>query len=232
MRKIPQFIVKKLLQFKEKCAILLLYKNRDDESGFQGKATLKFCLGTFCVSPPPQKGAAMSDEIKNPTEKKPYRAIRTRNAGRGIADRVREIIQPTADELGYYLWDVEYVKEGADFILRVTIDSDEGITIDDCEAMSRAIDPILDLHDPIPDQYLLEVSSPGIERELTRDDHFELCVGEKVEVRLFAPVDGSRVWVGILGERDAEGNIPVETAGITRVFERTAVSKIRTVFDF
>ena len=232
MRKIPQFIVKKLLQFKEKCAILLLYKNRDDESGFQGKATLKFCLGTFRISPPPQKGAAMSDEIKNPTEKKPYRAIRTRNAGRGIADRVREIIQPTADELGYYLWDVEYVKEGADFILRVTIDSDEGITIDDCEAMSRAIDPILDLHDPIPDQYLLEVSSPGIERELTRDDHFELCVGEKVEVRLFAPVDGSRVWVGTLGERDAEGNIPVETAGVTRLFPKATVSKVRTVFDF
>ena len=227
MRKIPQFIVKKLLQFKEKCVILLLYKNRDDESGFQRKATLKFCLGTFFPGPPPQKGDTMSDEIK-----KPYRAIRTRTAGRGIADKVREIIQPTADELGYYLWDVEYVKEGADFILRVTIDSDEGITIDDCETMSRAIDPILDLHDPIPDQYLLEVSSPGIERELTRDDHFELCVGEKVEVRLFAPVDGSRVWVGILGERDAEGNIPVETAGVTRLFPKATVSKVRTVFDF
>ena len=178
----------------------------------------------------------MSEENKTPAEKKPYRAIRTRNAGRGIADRVREIIQPTADELGYYLWDVEYVKEGADFILRVTIDrfdeTGEGITIDDCETMSRAIDPVLDEHDPIPDQYLLEVSSPGIERELTRDDHFELCVGEKVEVRLFAPVDGSRVWVGILGERDAEGNIPVETAGVTRLFPNATVSKVRTVFDF
>ena len=138
--------------------------------------------------------------------------------------------------LSYYLWDVEYVKEGADFVLRVTIDrfdeSGEGVTIDDCEAMSRAIDPVLDQHDPIPDQYLLEVSSPGIERELTRDDHFDLCVGEKVEVRLFAPVDGSRVWVGILGERDAEGGIPVETAGVTRVFARNTVSKVRTVFDF
>ena len=174
----------------------------------------------------------MSEENKNPADKRSFRAVRTRSAGRGIADRVREIITPTADELGYYLWDVEYVKEGADFILRITIDSEEGITIDDCEAMSRAIDPILDQHDPIPDQYLLEVSSPGIERELTRDDHFDLCIGEKVEVRLFAPVDGSRVWVGILGERDAEGNIPVETAGTVRTFERSAVSKIRTVFDF
>ena len=175
----------------------------------------------------------MSDQ-KNTTanQNKPLRAVRTRSSGRGIADRVREIITPTADELGYYLWDVEYVKEGADFVLRVTIDTDEGITIDDCETMTRAIDPVLDEHDPIPDSYLLEVSSPGIERELTRDDHFDLCVGEKVEVRLFAPVDGSRVWVGILGERDAEGNIPVETAGTVRAFPRNAISKVRTVFDF
>ena len=173
----------------------------------------------------------MSDQ-NNASQNKPLRAVRTRSSGRGIADRVREIITPTADELGYYLWDVEYVKEGADFVLRVTIDSDEGIGIDDCETMSRTIDPILDEHDPIPDQYLLEVSSPGIERDLTRDDHFDLCVGEKVEVRLFAPVDGSRVWVGILGERDAEGGIPVETAGTTRLFPRESVSKVRTVFDF
>ena len=173
----------------------------------------------------------MSDQ-NNASQNKPLRAVRTRSSGRGIADCVREIITPTADELGYYLWNVEYVKEGADFILRVTIDTDEGITIDDCEAMTRAIDPILDEQDPIPDSYLLEVSSPGIERELTRDDHFDLCVGEKVEVRLFAPVDGSRVWVGILGERDEEGNIPVETAGTVRAFPRSAISKVRTVFDF
>ena len=151
---------------------------------------------------------------------------------KGVVGAVARIAEPLVESLGYFLWDVEYVKEGADFILRVTIDNDEGITIDDCEAMSRAIDPILDQHDPIPDQYLLEVSSPGIERELTRDDHFDLCIGEKVEVRLFAPVDGSRVWVGILGERDSEGGIPVETAGVIRVFPKAAVSKVRTVFDF
>ena len=166
---------------------------------------------------------------KNP---KPLRAVRARTTGRGIAERVREIITPTADELGYYLWDVEYVKEGADYILRVTIDNDEGITIDDCERMTRAIDPILDEHDPIPDSYLLEVSSPGIERELTRDDHFDLCIGEKVEVRLFAPVDGSKVFVGILGERDEEGNIPVAMGDTTRTFPRASIAKIRTVFDF
>ena len=149
-----------------------------------------------------------------------------------VTDLTAQLAQPLVEAAGCSLWDVEYVKEGADYILRVTIDNDEGITIDDCERMTRAIDPILDEHDPIPDSYLLEVSSPGIERELTRDDHFDLCVGEKVEVRLFAPVDGSRVWVGILGERDAEGGIPVETAGVTRLFPRETVSKVRTVFDF
>ena len=152
--------------------------------------------------------------------------------GTSVAETVRALAEPLAESMGCWVWDVEYVKEGADYYLRITIDSAEGITIDDCERMHRAIDPILDEADPVPDAYLLEVSSPGIERELTRDDHFALCVGEKVEVRLFAPVDGSRVWVGILGERDEEGNIPVETAGVVRAFPRNAISKVRTVFDF
>ncbi len=170
----------------------------------------------------------MSDKASAPTPK----PVRARQSGRGVADRVRTIIEPVADELGYYLWDVEFVKEGADYILRVTIDHNEGITIEDCERMTRAIDPILDEHDPIEESYLLEVSSPGIERELTRDEHIALCEGEKVEVRLYAPVDGSRVWVGILGKMDAEGNIPVDTAGIVRSFPRAAIAKMRTVFDF
>ncbi len=171
----------------------------------------------------------MSDQ-QNPAERR--RAPAARRSGRGIAELVRTIITPTADELGYYLWDVEYVKEGADYILRVTIDNDEGITIDDCERMTRAIDPILDLHDPIEDAYLLEVSSPGIERDITRDEHFALCEGEKVEVRLFAPVDGSRVFVGILGAIDEDGLVPVDTAGTTHRFPRSAIAKIHTVFDF
>ena len=171
----------------------------------------------------------MSENKKQPT---PLRATRVPGQSRGrIAERVREIITPTADELGYYLWDVEYVKEGADWVLRVTIDTDEGITIDDCERMTRAIDPILDETDPIPDSYLLEVSSPGIERELTRDEHFELCTGEKVELRLYAPVEGAKIWTGTLTGL-ADGKVTVDVAGTPREFERAAISKIRTVFDF
>lgn len=80
---------------------------------------------------------------------------------KSVALHVRELVAPTADELGLKLWDVEYVKEGADYVLRITIDSDEGITIDDCERFHRAIDPVIDEDDPIENSYKLEVSSPG-----------------------------------------------------------------------
>ena len=92
---------------------------------------------------------------------------------KSVALHVRELVAPTADELGLKLWDVEYVKEGADYVLRITIDSDEGITIDDCERFHRAIDPVIDEDDPIENSYKLEVSSPGVERVLTRPEHFE-----------------------------------------------------------
>lgn len=172
----------------------------------------------------------MSDQ--NQAGKAP-RAVRRPSGNRSrIAEAVRTLITPTADELGYFLWDVEYVKEGADMILRVTIDSDEGITIDDCERMTRAIDPLLDEADPIEDSYLLEVSSPGIERDLTRPEHFEVCTGDEVELRLFAPVDGSKIWRGILQGINDQGQIVIEVAGAHRAFDASAVSKTKTVFDF
>ena len=94
---------------------------------------------------------------------------------KNIAGLVSEIALPLAKEFGYDLWDVEYVKEGADMILRITIDTDAegGITIDDCEKMHRAIDPLLDELDPIEESYMLSVSSPGVERELTKPMHYE-----------------------------------------------------------
>lgn len=176
----------------------------------------------------------MADENNNgaPTQRK-LRARRSGGAGAGgLAERIRTLLTPTAEELGYVIWDVAYVKEGADYILRVTIDNDAGITIDDCERMTNAINPILDEADPIEQSYLLEVSSPGIEREITRDEHFAVCAGEKVELRLFAPADGCRVFTGILQGLDENGLIAVEVNGTVRTFERSAVSKLHTVFDF
>ena len=151
---------------------------------------------------------------------------------KNIAATVREGITPTADALGYTLWDVEFLKEGARRILRVTIDNEAGITIEDCEKMHRAIDPILDEIDPIEDAYDLEVSSPGIERELRTDAHIDFGIGELVDLRFFAPVNGKKTHRGILAGRDEAGSILLEADGAVTAFERAAVAKITTVFEF
>lgn len=152
-------------------------------------------------------------------------------ASRNVAGTVRALILPVAEELGYLLWDVEYVKEGTKMILRVTIDKEEGIGIEDCEKMHRAIDPILDEADPIEGAYYLEVSSPGIERDLRTDEHILASIGERVEVRLYAPVNGSKSFSGILADYE-DGEIALETASGALSFPRAAVSKMKTVFDF
>ena len=113
-----------------------------------------------------------------------------------VAERVAELAEPLVEEFGYFLWDVEFVKEGGRRVLRITIDSEEGITIDDCEKVHRAIDPVLDEADPIEEAYYLEVSSPGIERELRTDMHIEACEGWDAEVRLYAPIDGAKSFRG------------------------------------
>ena len=113
-----------------------------------------------------------------------------------VAAVVRQLAEPLAERLGYDLWDVEFVKEGADYCLRITIDSPQGITIDDCERMHLAIDPVLDEADPIEGSYRLEVSSPGVERGLKTPRHMAACEGWTVEVRLYAPADGSKCHIG------------------------------------
>ena len=153
------------------------------------------------------------------------------NNTKNIAGVVSTLIAPIAEELGYEMWDVEFVKEGTRRILRVTIDSEDGITIEDCEKMHRAIDPVLDEADPIESAYYLEVSSPGIERELRTDRHIEACIGCRVEARLYAPVDGTKTFVGTLAAFDG-GKVTIETPSGERVFERRDVAKLRTLFDF
>ena len=151
---------------------------------------------------------------------------------KNIAATVREGITPTADALGYTLWDVEFLKEGARRILRVTIDNEEGITIEDCEKMHRAIDPILDEIDPIEDAYDLEVSSPGIERDLRTSAHIDACIGERVEARFFAPFEGIKQIEGVLVGREGEEIVCIEVNGEEKKFPRNAISKLQTLFDF
>ena len=152
-------------------------------------------------------------------------------ASNGIAQKVRELAEPLADGLGIWVWDVEYVKEGARRVLRITVDSENGITIDDCEKLHRAIDPLLDEADLIEEQYYLEVSSPGIERELKTDIHIEACEGWDVEVRLYAPRDGSKLFRGVLLPLGENGEIRIEANGEALEFERRAVAKISTYFE-
>lgn len=149
-----------------------------------------------------------------------------------VAEVVRALAEPVAEEIGCWVWDVEFVKEGARRILRITIDSEEGITIDDCEKMHRAIDPILDEADPIEEQYYLEVSSPGVERELRTEEHVMACEGWDVEVRLYAPMDGAKTFRGVLLPLGEQGEIRIDAKGTVMEFPRASVAKIQTYFEF
>lgn len=149
-----------------------------------------------------------------------------------IAETVTALAIPLAEQMGYSIWDVEYVREGADYYLRITIDNEEGITIDDCEAFSRAIDPMLDEADPIADAYHLEISSPGVERDIKTPAHIEFCTGEMVEARLFAPLEGSRVHRGILQGMDEEGRVLLAIGDNTLSIPRASISRMTTVFEF
>ena len=151
---------------------------------------------------------------------------------KNTVNTVREIVEPVAESLGYIIWDVEYLREGANNILRITIDSDEGIGIDDCEKMHRAIDPVLDEHDPIEQAYYLEVSSPGIERELRTDMHIEACEDWDVEVRLYAPVDNAKSFRGKLLPMGENREIRIDMGGTVKEFSRESVAKIQTYFEF
>ena len=148
---------------------------------------------------------------------------------KSIKETVREAIEPTVRELGYDIWDITYSKIGADYHLEITIDSEAGIFIDDCEKVHRAIDPILDECDPIEGFYYLEVSSPGIERELRTAEHISRSIGQKVEARLFAAKDGKRVFKGILSAFE-DGNITISEEIGDTVLTQSEISKLTTVY--
>ena len=155
------------------------------------------------------------------------------NRTSGIAGEVRKLLEPAVTGLGYRLWDVEFVKEGAEHWLRVTIDSENGITLDDCEKVHRTIDPILDEADPIEESYNLEVCSPGVERDLKTPEQIGFCQGWDVEVRLYAPDEnGKKSYIGVLGQREEDGRIHVTVDGVDRTFEPSAVAKLRTHYEF
>ena len=152
-------------------------------------------------------------------------------SSKGIVSEVLALCEPIAKELGYVIWDVEYEKLGAEYHLTVTIDKDGGVDIDDCEKMSRAIDPVLDEADPIQDEYHLDVSSPGIERVIKTDFHLSRCMGERVLVKLYAPIDGQKAIVAQLDAFD-DDSITLSADGEQISIPRKSIAKMNIYFEF
>ncbi|MBP3284932.1 MAG: ribosome maturation factor RimP [Clostridia bacterium] len=148
-----------------------------------------------------------------------------------IEEMVSATIQDTVTSLGCEIYDVEYLKEGSNWYLRIYIDKPEGVSIEDCEAVSRAIDPIIDELNPIKTAYSLEVSSPGLERVLRKSEHFEKNLNKLVEVSLFKAVSGSKKMQGILKSADTE-QITIEVEHETISLNRQDVSKVNLVYEF
>lgn len=143
-----------------------------------------------------------------------------------ITDKVTELAKPVVEEEGCSLWDVEYVREAGSWFLRIFIDKDGGVGIDDCERISRRLDPILDEADPIPDSYVFEVGSAGAERELKRPGDFEQFMGSEVEVRLYQPVNGCKVYVGVLSGYD-NGRVTVTAGKNEASFDKSQIALVK-----
>jgi ribosome maturation factor RimP len=146
--------------------------------------------------------------------------------------KTEKLIAPILEQNHFELYDVEYVKEGGNWFLRAYIDKENGITVDDCELVSRALSDLLDKNDFIPDAYILEVSSPGLGRQLKRDKHFEKSIGEEVEVKLYKPVDKKKEFVGILTAFSQESLTLELENNKTMVIPRSDIAMVRLTFDF
>lgn len=144
-----------------------------------------------------------------------------------ITDSVTELARPVVEQAGCTLWDVEYVREAGTWYLRVFIDKEDGVSIDDCEAISRALDPILDEADPVPDSYVFEVGSAGAERELKRPGDFQQFTGSEVELRLYQPLEGSKSFVGTLKSYDEDGTVTITVGKKDMSFTRAQTAQVR-----
>ena len=148
-----------------------------------------------------------------------------------ITETVRQFAEPVVQAHGCSLWDVEYVREGADYILRVAIDKEGGVDIDDCEAISRALSDILDEADPIESSYIFEVASAGAERPLKRPGDFEQFMGSPVLLKTYKPVDGRKEFSGDLAGYD-NGAVTLRIGEEEKRFEKDAVALVRLRCDF
>ena len=152
-------------------------------------------------------------------------------ANANIEEKVKNLIEPIIQSLGYDLYDIEYVKEGKNYFLRIFIDQPNGIDLNDCEKVNNAINDILDEADFIQEQYFLEVSSPGIERVLKTDKHLQDYIGNLVEVKLFKALKKQKVWQGILIEFDSD-DLKMKTNEEVIIIDRKNIALVKTIFNW
>ena len=146
--------------------------------------------------------------------------------------KTEELLQPIIEKHQFELVDVEYVKEGGSWYLRAYIDKPGGITVDDCELVSRALSDLLDEHDFIDEAYILEVSSPGLGRPLKKDKDFARSIGEEVEIKTFRAINHQKDFTGILKEYDKEKIVIEVDEEETMEFARADIALVRLAFDF
>ena len=148
-----------------------------------------------------------------------------------IEEKVQELLEPIINKLGYDLYDVIYTKEGKDYYLKIFIDKEEGIGIEDCEKVNNEINDILDEKDLIPESYFLEVSSPGVERLLRKEKHFLKNIGKEIIIKLYRPINKKREFTGLLNSFE-NGIVTLELEKEILKFELKAIVSVNTVFDF
>lgn len=152
-------------------------------------------------------------------------------AKRDYESRTEELLTPIAEAVGVSVYDVEYVKEGSDWYLRCYIDKPDGVTIQDCETVSRALSDRLDEEDYIADAYILEVSSPGLGRTLKKDKHFAKSIGQEVEIKTYKPIEKQKEFSGVLRAFDQD-TVTIEMQTGEMKFDRSDVALIRLALDF
>ena len=153
--------------------------------------------------------------------------------GKNIAETVAALIKDAVEDCGCTLWDVELVKEGADLSLVVSIDKEGGVSLEDCEMVNDAVNPIIDEADPISESYFLEISSAGLERDLRKPEQIEAYVGKKVSLKLYAPVDGRKQIEGELLGYDAQNkSVKISCEAGELEFEMSKIAQLKNTVDF
>ena len=145
--------------------------------------------------------------------------------------KAEAMAQPIIDQFGFELVDVEYVKEAGNWYLRFYIDKEGGITVDDCEAVSRAFSDKLDENDFIEDSYIMEISSPGLDRPLKKEKDFARSMGKLVEIRTYRPIEKQKEFCGILNAYD-ESSVTIDEDGQLRTFDKKDIALIRLAIEF